>query len=274
MCYNAILPITIKSKKADALLFRLTCIFNRWRKMIKNYGKLDCTSLTDDFNLISMVIKSCDMKNSVRSAVRTCRDIALSSDPSLPDLYSSLSRTLRILCEEQEDSSIKTIKKIYDDQGMTERYRPLSKRLRKEKIRRLGKEIIFTDINSDRPATTRLVRRIIEKRAAQTVFKNSGRSGHDSNRFRQSVRRAASFSLYNTSFIDYDREKRFNATHWKVIHYASKGTKALKAKRSYNTQEDALNAIENHYRNHPGDPRPMEAYLCAYCGKWHIGHVS
>ncbi|MDE6009698.1 MAG: hypothetical protein K2G90_10875 [Muribaculaceae bacterium] len=274
MCYNAILPITLQSDNANTTLFRLTRIFNRWRKMIKSYEKLDSASLDEDVNFISKIVKSPDIKNKIRSAARNCRDIALASEFSLQSLYSALGKALRILREAQEDKSIQRIRKDYANQGMTERYRPLSKRLKKEKIRRLGKELIFTDMENDSPATTRLVRRFIEKRAAQTVFKNTCKKDRLSNRFRQSVRRATSFSLFNVSFTDYDVHKRINATHWKVVYYPSKGTKVLKAKKSFNSYEDALEAAQRYMNNHPEDPRVMEAYLCSYCGKWHIGHSS
>lgn len=272
MCYNAILPITIKSSNADAFLFRLTHILNRWRKMIQKYGKLDINNLADDCNIISKAIKSENLKNNIRNAIRRCRDLALSANMSLNSLGKSLDYTLKLLCEAQEDRNIKEIKQNYADQGMTERYRPLSKRLKKEKIRRIGKNITLTDSENDKPYIRRFVRRFVEKRAAQTVFKVSGKKDRHTNRFRQSVRRAVSFSLYNASFTDFEFEKRFNGTHWKVVYYPAKKTKLLKAKKSYNSFEDATFAAENYMRLHPEDSRVMQAYKCAHCDKWHIGH--
>lgn len=41
MCYSAIYPVTAKSANAHLDLLRITRIFNRWLKMIADYGKLD-----------------------------------------------------------------------------------------------------------------------------------------------------------------------------------------------------------------------------------------
>ena len=46
----------------------------------------------------------------------------------------------------------------------------------------------------------------------------------------------------------------------------------LKAKLSYNSYEEAVEACNEYTINHPEDLNPMTAYKCDYCGKWHIGH--
>lgn len=38
--------------------------------------------------------------------------------------------------------------------------------------------------------------------------------------------------------------------------------------------EDALKAIEKWYRTKPFETGDMQAYKCAFCKKWHIGHKS
>lgn len=101
------------------------------------------------------------------------------------------------------------------DQGMTERYAPLSRRLSREKIRRIDKEIMYADMEN--AGTSRLVRRIVEKRAAQAVHQSMGSHDKSTNRYRQSVRRATSFSLYNRTFAEYDAQLRAPGTHWKVV---------------------------------------------------------
>lgn len=272
MCNTTTLPCVTKSEILNSDLHHLTRIFNRWLKMLTGYGKLDLTEIGSDFTVISKVIKSEDIDKKVKRAVKRCRDYALAKALNLGDFTKALNRTLRIMCRAQEDRETHIIKKQRADQGMSERYRPLTKRLQKEKIRKIGKELIYTDSQTDDPRTNRLVRRIVEKRAAQTVHRIGFGRNRDNNRFRQSVRRATSFSLYNVNFTEYDAQKRVTGTHWKVISIPRKGKKMLKAKMSYNSAEEAMQACERYIQSHTDDPRPMTTYKCEHCGKWHIGH--
>ncbi len=272
MCHTAILPTTLSSSQSDNQVIRLTYIFNRWLKMLKSYGRLDETSLSNDFSVIAKVIKSTETSSTIKKAVTKCRDLALVGSDNLSILMKALRHALTLMCNEQEDTCIRSIKQSYADQGMTERYRPLSKRLKKETIRKIGRTLSYTNVHTDSPETTKLVRRFVEKRAAQTVFKQSGKSHSRSNRFRQSVRRAVSFSLYNATFTDYDAQKRAYGTHWKVTIKPSTGEKVLKSKHCYLSFEEALAVCNRYAQQHPEDPYPMVPYLCDHCGKWHIGH--
>lgn len=272
MCYTATLPTVIKAENLDSELFNLTRIFNRWMKMLTTYGKLDKSGMDSDFTAIAKVIKSDGIKKDIKRAVQRCRDYALCVMLNIKDLVRSLSSALKLMCKAQEDRETRIIKKHRADQGMTERYRPLTKRLQKERIRKIDRELIYTDSHTDDAETTKLVRRIVEKRAAQTVHRNSGKRDRETNQFRQSVRRATSFSLYTSNFTDYDAQKRAPGTHWKVVHCSRKGKKMLKAKFSYNSYEEAVEACNRYILNHPEDPRPVTAYKCDHCGKWHIGH--
>lgn len=272
MCYTATPPSVIKSDNLHSNLLNLSRIFSRWLKMLTNYGKLDGTSLQDDFTAIAKVIKSHETKKDIKRAVQRCRDYALAAVMQIEDLTRSLSSALSLLCKAQENKELRKIKKSYADQGMTERYRPLAKRLAKEKIRKIGREVIYTDSHTDDAETTRLVRRIVEKRAAQEAHKNAGKHDRETNRYRHSIQRAVSFNLYNKRYADYDAELRTHGTHWKVQTHSSKGKKVLVAKFSYNTYEEASEASTRYMMIHPQDPRPMSAYKCDYCGKWHIGH--
>lgn len=272
MCYTATLPSVIKAENFNSDLFSLTRIFNRWLKMLKNYGKLDDTSLQDDFTVIAKVVKSHETKNDIRRAAKRCRDYALAETMRIADLVRYLTAALKCLCNAQESKEVRKIKKAYADQGMTEKYRPLSKRLAKEKIRKIGREVIYTDYHTDDSETTRLVRRIVEKRAAQEAHKNAGKHDRETNRYRHSMQRAISFNLYNKRYTEYDAELRAPGTHWKVGTHNSKGKKVLVAKFSYNSYEEALEACAHCMTAHPEDPRPMSAYKCDYCDKWHIGH--
>ncbi len=272
MCYTATLPSVIKSENLNSDLLNLTRIFNRWLKMLTSYGKLDETTLQDDFTAIAKVVKSHETKKDIKRAVQRCRDYALATIMRISDFVRSLTSALNLLCKAQENKEVRKIQKARADQGMTERYRPLSKRLAKEKIRKIGREVIYTDRHTDNAETTRLVRRIVEKRAAQEAHKNAGKHDRETNRYRHSIQRAVSFNLYNKRYAEYDAELRAPGTHWKVQTHNSKGRKVLVAKFSYNTYEEAVEACTRYMIAHPEDPRPMSAYRCDYCSKWHIGH--
>lgn len=272
MCYTATLPTVIKSENLNSDLLNLTRIFNRWLKMLTNYGKLDETTLQNDFIVIAKVVKSHETKKDIKRAAQRCRDYALVTVMQITDFVHSLTSALDLLCKAQENRELRKVKKAYADQGMTERYRPLSKRLAKEKIRKIGREVIYTDRHTDDAETTRLVRRIVEKRAAQEAHKNAGKHDRETNRYRHSIQRAVSFNLYNKRYAEYDAELRAPGTHWKVQTHNSKGKKVLVAKFSYNTYEEAVEACARYMMAHPEDSRPMSAYKCDYCGKWHIGH--
>lgn len=274
MAYTAILPNISCDATTNMDIVNLTYIFNRWLKMLTSYGKLDESGLDNDFTAIAKVIKAEGVKKDIKRAVQRCRDYALSEFAKIEDLIRSLTTALKVLCKAQENKAVKRVEKSYADQGMTEKYRPLTKRLAKEQIRKIGKVVTFTDWHTDDKETTKLVRRIVEKRAAQAVHKNTRKRDRETNRFRQSVRRATSFSLYSKRYTEYDTQLRTPGTHWKVVRQNCKGKKVLAAKFSYNTYEEAVEACNRYMMNHPNDPRPISAYKCDYCGKWHIGHMQ
>lgn len=272
MCYTAILPTTMSADHLGSDTQNLIYLFNRWLKMLTTYGKLDETYINDDFNVIAAAIKANTIaKNTVRF-VKKCRDYALSISTRYTELTEALTTVLRLLCKSIENHNVRKVAKMYADQGMTEKFRPLSKRLAKEKIRKIGRSMVYTDWHTDDKETTRLVRRIVEKRAAQAVHRSCGKRNLESNKYRHSVKRATSFSLYNKRYADYDIQLRAQGTHWKVARHNSKGGKVLVAKLSYNSYEEAVEAINTYVLQHPEESAPMSAYLCNHCGKWHIGH--
>lgn len=272
MCHTATLPTVSKSENLNSDLLNLTLIFNRWLKMLISYGKLDEASLYDDFEVITKVLQCKDIKRDVKHAVKRCGRFALESKMDT-NFIRILTFTIKLLCSAQESNEIRKIKKKYADQGMTERYRPLTKRLAREKIRKIGKEAIYTDNHTDDAETIRLVRRFVEKRAAQAAHKNARKHDRKTNRYRHSVIRAISFNLYNRRYAEYDAELRTTGTHWKVQKHPNKKKKILVAKFSYNTREEAYEACNRYRMFNPEDSRPMSVYRCSHCGKWHIGHI-
>lgn len=269
MCYVNILPIAIKIEDSESELARLTFIFNRWAKLLSKYGKLDGNTLNDDFLAIAKVIKHTKITKQIKKAVLACRDSALTQN--MIKLSESLLYALELMSTAQDAPELKQIRDDYADQGMTERYKPLSRRLSKEYIRKLNKDLVYTDVDLDDSRSAKLVRRIVEKRAAQQVYKNCNGS-HNGNRFRQSVRRAKSFSLYFCNQYDSESLKRAAGSHWKIWYNPETGKKTLKKKHPYATCEEAQQACKMYCLNHPSEEFPMHVYKCGHCGNWHIGH--
>ena len=104
--------------------------------MLTSYGKLDKTCLNSDFTAMAKVIKSNVIKKDVREAIQSCRDLALGITLNIEALTRSLSGALKLMCMAQEDLETRIIKQRRVDQGMSERYRPLTKRLQRERIKK------------------------------------------------------------------------------------------------------------------------------------------
>lgn len=268
MCKKAILPTVMRAELVYSDTANLIYVFNRWLSVLDRYGKLD--SHQSDFTIIAKVIKKSTDK-SIRRTVTNCRDYALAETISVEDLRRCLRKALRLLSDTHDTDHLRKVKQACDDLGMTEKYSHLSKRLAREKIRKIGRTVLFTDDRADDANTLRLVRRFVEKRAAQAAYRLAKDRDLESNRFRQSVRRAVSFSLYKKRYVDYDVSLRISGTHWKVCKTKGMDPR-LVAKISYNSYEEAEAACNLHRRNHPDDPLPINPYICEYCGKWHIGH--
>ena len=251
-------------------LIKAKLVLKRWSRMVMEYGHLDASCLNDDIRTLSKLIKSAWPREVVK-AVRQCRDhVVMGKVVELIDAARKAEKILNdfIRMSQNEVSPLKSM----SDNGMTERYMPLNRKLKKEKIRKAGNmELIYIDINGHNRKESKLARRVIEKRAAQTVHVLNKRFKKD-NGFRQSVRRATSFCMYESDFIGYDRNERTSGTHWKEVFVTGKGVWKLKAKVSYASQEAANRAIDRYHNRYPWDIRPMSAYLCAHCGCWHIGH--
>ena len=272
MCHTTIHPILTNLEYINPELSEIIRILNHWQKMLINYGKLDGNGSKYDFNVIAEVIKSKCIHKRIKRAVLRCRDCALAGTVNTDRLLQSVKTALNIICKNQEGKEIRALKKFYADQGMTERYRPLTKRLRRVTIHKIDRKLMYTDYHTSDAKTTRLVRRIVEKRSAQMAHKLMCKRCRETNKSRYSTRRAISFNLYYTNFTEFNGQRRAAGTHWKVISRNSKGKKILKAKIGYNSYEDAVMACNRYNSTHPKDLYVVTAYKCKHCGKWHIGH--
>lgn len=270
MCYVDVLPTAISIDNVNDEVMRLAFILNKWTKSIFKYGKIDGLTINKDFTTIAKAIQSVGVSRKAKNAIRSCRDCALTQETD--KLVDSLARTLQVLCEEKMNPMVLQIKSHTDDQGMTEKYRPLSRRLSNEYIRKLNKDLLYADVDLEDSKRAKLVRRIVEKRAAQQVYKNC-KGNRDGNRFRQDVRRAKSFSLFYCTQCDSNTLKRDGGSHWKVAFGDGTDEMCLKKKHSYATYEEALEACNRHKERHPDDNCPIHPYRCKYCGQWHIGHM-
>lgn len=269
MCSTAIRPAFVKAENFDSQFSTLSFMLNRWLKMLTNYGHLDERSINDDFTTISEALRDNDFPKQLKTILSKCRDYAMAGENYLDGLKYAVKKMLNALCRRMEEPAIRKIRKRMADQGMTERYAPLSRRLSREKIRRIDKEIMYADMED--AGTSRLVRRIVEKRAAQAVHQSMGSHDKSTNRYRQSVRRATSFSLYHRTFAEYDAQLRAPGTHWKVVKQKN-GKRVLRSKTAYDTYEEAMDACAQYMLCNPDDLYAMTPYKCEYCGKWHIGH--
>lgn len=142
---------------------------------------------------------------------------ALAEFLNIQNFSRSLTSALKLMCMAQEDRAKCILKKQHANQGMRMRYRPLHNRLKKIYIRKLDMELMHADLDADSKETTRMVRRIVEKRAAQSAYRRSGRNREESNSYRHMMIRAISFRLYDTSITDYNARERSTGTHWKKI---------------------------------------------------------
>jgi hypothetical protein len=262
----------IRAEKSNSTITRVTYIFNRWLKMLGHYGKLDPGSLNNDFSTISKLIRDKGIKKTVKTAVRNCRDLVLSPYATVDRVNKSLANALTILCKAQQDPDIAKVRSFYNDQGMREKYRPLSKRLVRENVTALGQPLKYMDVETMEGKSAKLIRRIVEKRAAQAVHKTRHTHSKESGDFRQKVRRATSYCLYSVPCSPSKSVKREESSHYKIDEYESYGP-ILKKKHGYNTLQEAMLACWRWGQNNPHDPLPMQAYRCASCGKWHIGHA-
>lgn len=272
MCYKPILPTTLNPQTMSESCLTLVYLFNRWAKNLQEFGKLDETSIDEDIKAVTGIINELEaLESELKLSIVLCREYAQGGEMRYQALSSQLRHTLKLLCDQLDNASIKKLKKLHSDMGMSEVYRPLSRRLRKEKIRKVGKQLKYIDRESHDAKTTKLVERFVEKRAAQEVYKLWKNNNPGTNWYRQKIRRAKSFNLYNMDFSDYKPEDRFFGTHW-AVSYDCKGRRSLKKKRSFNSMEEAEKASQRYSEAHPEQEHPMTAYKCAHCGKFHIGH--
>lgn len=246
----------------------------RWELSLINFGKIDQWNINKDYNILCAFIAKGKSKTA-RSAVRECRDYSISLSCDAAILLSKVQNANRIL-NKPDDSRINREMKKFNSVGQTKRYESITKKLYTEKLRfKEGQYLKDIDILMEDKATSRKVRRIVEKRMCQAYHRQHKifprYDGHD----RHFMKRATSFQLHNLGQIECKEGIcRSQFTHWKKTYDPIAGKIVFKKKMAYSAYEEATAAARQHMAMHPEETVPVTAYKCAFCDKWHIGHST
>ncbi len=159
--------------------------------------------------------------------------------------------------------------------GQTERYRPATEKIFREKLRfRGGENLRNMDVLIENGLTSKKVRRIIEKRMCQAYHSQLGKRHPRGNYNRHHMSRAVSYQLHNIGQVeDIKGVNREESTHWKKRFDPITGECVFKPKMAYSTVEEALRAAQKEMNRFHNKKEPPTIYKCAHCGKYHIGHI-
>lgn len=246
----------------------------KWETSLTNFGKIDQWNINEDYRILYDFIAEGKSK-AARSAVRECRDYSLSGSCDTAVLLSKVRNANRILNKPNDNRINREMKKFYSA-GQAKRYESTTKKLYGEKLRfKDGKYLKDIDISMEDGATSRKVRRIVEKRMCQAYHRQHKNSSRNDAQDRHYMKRATSFQLHNLGQIECEEGVcRSQYTHWKKTYDPISGEVVFKKKLEYSTYEEAMEAAHQYMIRHPKETVPMSAYKCAFCGKWHIGHAT
>lgn len=246
----------------------------KWESSLINFGKIDQWGINEDYCILGSFISGCKSK-STRRAVSECRDYAISGSYDAMVLLTKVQNANRILCKPEDNRINPEIKKLHHI-GQAKRYESTTKKLYSEKLRfKEGQSLKDIDISIEDGATSRKVRRIVEKRMCQAYHRQHKRSSYKDRQDRHYMKRATSFQLHNLGQIECEEGVcRSQFTHWKKSFDSITGDVVFKKKMEYSTYEEASEAARQYMLRHPEETVPTTAYKCAFCGKWHIGHST
>ncbi len=252
-------------------------VLKRWEKSLKRYGKLNEWSRNEDFSVLGNYLRNKQRSSTERELIRQVRDKAACLSFDSASLLSVTRKAIRIF-EPINEETICTIRANADyvvlKNGQEARFRHETERIFGERLRfKSGMLLRNFDIETERSRDSKKVRRIVEKRMCQAYHRMHKRQHDDSNRDRYWKHRATAFQLYNIGQIEnVNNVTRKASSHWKVMYDPCTGGMVFKKKMSYNTEQEALDAIFVWKLIHPTDPVEMHAYQCETCHKWHKGH--
>jgi len=243
------------------MIAKLEKILKRWDSTLRENKW--CGIKNEDMNVLCAFIRENSSKDKLVKQVIDCRNYCIYSDMKTEQLLTLTRRAL------------KTIKRRYHrTYSQSEMYKSVTRHLFSEQIKKVdGRPLRTLDVEVEKPATARFVRRYVEKRMGQEYHRQHKKDDafRTNNKARHSVNRAISYQLHNIGQVE-TGERRTFSTHWKPIYDPFTGTTVLKKKMSYSTLKEAKMAIIQWHADHPEDNIPMQAYKCEHCHNYHIGH--
>ena len=245
-------------------------VLKRWEVSLERYGKLDQWKYSHDLSVLGSYVRYSEDDKTTRKMVGQIRDKAICSlfvaDSVLPLIR-------KTLCEENGSPSVCKEQRRSPKNGQDARFRDETRRIFGEKLRfKDGMLLRNFDVETESAYDSKKVRRIVEKRMCQAYHRMHKRTC-SSTKDRYWKHRATAFQLYNIGQVENVRNvSRGESTHWKRVYDSLTGSVVFKKKMSYSSEQEALTAIELWKIEHPSDLRPLQAYQCTHCHKWHIGH--
>lgn len=243
-------------------------ILQRWQRSLALKGMLDEWSLNQDFCKIDNFLRLSKIYH-IRKLVANCRNLAIKTPIEEAQLKSVLDKTIsEIKCFLNEKYNVDDNRPTI---GQRKRYQHISKTLGSERVRCCkGKRLRNLDVTLMDKRSSRVVRRIVEKRMCQEYHRQHKSSFRSTgNRSRQNMRRAVSFQLYNLGQLEGSDISRDFGTHWKWRYDTTLQEWVLRKKVGYETLDDALKAKKGYEESHNDE---MQVYQCDHCKKYHIGH--
>lgn len=260
-----VIKCKVKPIKLNEMLSRIESVLNKWQRSLNKVGRVESQTMNEDYHIIGQFVRSKSKYSEIVKYVRMCRDCCIAVHYDKKQLSILISKALY------------AIKQVFNQKhgnsySQTELYESITKKLYSERIKHANNRKLRTlDVSIEDGKTSRLVRRIVEKRMSQAYHRQNKHVALEGNRSRHYEKRAISYQLYNLGQVE-TSEKRTASTHWKQSIDPVTNTLVMKKKVAYNTLGEAQLAIVRWHVSHPNDKVPVEAYRCSYCNHYHIGH--
>lgn len=247
-------------------------IIRNWESILENNEPLEKRDLEKDIEIIDRFLILSSSREEC-NAVRQCREYLFRRDYDCERLLYLTAKASAVLERHMERKRNCGGNDLY---GQAKRFKGTTGNLFNEKLRFLdGENLRNVDVELEDGATSRKVRRIVEKRMCQAYHKQNKSGQNHGNGRRHYMQRATSFQLFNIGQVENVRYKdRGESTHWKRVYDPNTGDVVFKKKTAFSSYEEAMNGIQHFRENHPTDSKEMHAYVCSHCGRYHIGHDS
>lgn len=250
-------------------------ILRGWEVSLLRYGHIDSWNLNEKVNCIGDYLKSSEDSLSIRRLVSKIRDLVILPSYKTFLIIKMIRNVLyRIGISKDENTDGKHNKLLL---GQRVRFKGQTDKLFDERLKFMdGKLLRNFDVEIESARDAKKVRRIVEKRMSQAYYKMNCKATSrcdKSRNHRYWMQRATAYQLYNIGQVEHVKNvSRGLSTHWKRMYDPITGEIVFKKKMVYSNYSEAMEAIDLWYENHPEDLGKMQAYKCAECRKWHIGH--